>query len=184
MRSTTLAQPLHAELEVALFRNGSQRIATGNVSVEIAARGTLEVDSSTLFDNFMDLSYAYRFGPSQYDVAVARLTDAAGSKLIAQACHFPRGLSAERVEDLGLAASVQAVQDDEWRLNLRSERFAHAIALDLPEFTVEDCYFNLSPGEQRSLTLHATVAGAKPRGFARPLNAQSATRITVAKAPE
>jgi len=171
--------PLHAEVEIELLRNGAQKLAAGKKSLSVPPRGTLEVDTSTLFEHFMDLSYAYRFGPCQYDVAVARLSDAGGAR-VAQACYFPRGLSADRAEDLGLEVTAEALQGDDWQLCLVSKRFAHAVAIDLPEFTIEDSYFDVIPGERRVVRARAKIVGAKPRGYARPLNAQGPTRVVIA----
>ena len=44
-----------------------------------------------LFDGFLDLSYAYRFGPPAYDVLVATLRTGGGGHELAEAFYFPRG---------------------------------------------------------------------------------------------
>jgi beta-mannosidase len=172
-------EPLSAELELQLLRNGSVRVATGSKRLEIAARDALEVNGAELFEHFIDLTHAYRFGARQYDVAVAILRDATTGALIADACHFPGRLSPERVEDLGLESSLSALSGDHWQLRMSCKRFAHAVAVDVPGFTLEDSYFNLIPGSERLVSLHARVPGALPKGFLYPLNAQGPTRITV-----
>jgi len=53
----------------------------------------------------------------------------------------------------------------------------------VPGFTLEDSYFNLLPGTERTISLCAKVRGATPRGFVHALNAQGPTRITVAPRP-
>jgi beta-mannosidase len=172
------AEPLTADIELQLIRNGSVRVATGKARVEIGAHGSRSLVAATLFEHFIDLTQAYRFGPRQYDVAVVTLRDADSGALISQASYYPGGLSPEKVEDLGLEATLEQVHGDEWRLRLQSTRFAQAIALDIPGFNLEDSYFDLAPATARTLQLRARTAGATPKGFVRPLNAQTPTRVT------
>ena len=172
-------ESLSAQLELQLIRGGSVRVAQSSRPVEVPGRGALEVEASTLFDQFFDLTRAYRFGPSQYDVAIATLTRADDPALIAQACYFPSGLPSERVDDHALEATAEPISADEWQLRLHSKRFAYAVAIDVPGFNAEDSYFDLAPGQQRLLTLRSTTTGAKPKGFVRPLNARSPTRLVI-----
>ena len=171
--------PLFAQIELQLLRNGAVRVAVGTKQLEVAGRSALELSGATLFEHFIDLTHAYRFGPRQFDVATAVLRDAQTGAVISEACHFPGGLPSERVEDLGLEASLHAVSEDSWQLRLLSKRFAHAVAVDVPGFTLEDSYFNLVPGAERVVSLQAKIAGAAPRGLVYPLNAQGPTRVTV-----
>ena len=173
------AEPLAADLELQLVRNGSVRVATGNAHVEIAAHGALGLAAGTLFEHFIDLTQAYRFGPRQFDVAIVTLRDAQSGALVSQASYHPGGLSPERAEDLGLEATLEHVSGDEWRLRVQSARFAQAVALEVTGFDTEDSYFDVPAGSDRTVLLHARSNGATPRGYASPLNARTPTRITV-----
>ncbi len=172
-------QPLAAELELQLIRNGTVRVGTGKAHLEIPAHGALGLAAATLFEHFIDLTQAYRFGPRQYDVALATLRDAESGALISQASYHPGGLSLEKVEDLGFEAKLEHVHGNEWRLHVQSARFAQAVALDIAGFDTEDSYFDLVPGLERSLLLRARATGATPRGTVCPLNARAPTRIAV-----
>ena len=171
--------PLVADLELQLIRNGSVRVATGTARLEIAGRSALESNGSALFEHFTDLTHAYRFGPRSFDVAVGVLRDASSGELLADTCYFPGGLSNDRLEDLGLEASIGVTSGDEWSLRLTSKRFAYAVAVDVPGFALDDSYFNVFPGTERVVSVHANVAGATPKGFVQALNAQGPTRISV-----
>jgi beta-mannosidase len=171
--------PLSAELELHLIRNGAVTVGVGKRTLELPAQGALELEASTLFEHFIDLTHAYRFGPRQYDVAIASLRDRLTGTRIAEASYFPGGLSPDTVEDLGLVATLEPLQNDEWRLRLQSKGFAQALSLDIPGFRAEDAYFDLSPGVERTLLVRALLPSATPRGAVRPLNAQASTRITV-----
>ncbi|MEO8904975.1 MAG: glycoside hydrolase family 2 protein [Polyangiaceae bacterium] len=171
--------PLAARLELHLIRNGAVQVAVGHADLQIAARGSRAVNSASLFEHFIDLTRAYRFGPSQYDVAVALLRHTETSEVIAESCYFPSGLPPEKQEDLGLEAVIEQIAADAWQLRMKSQRFAYAVSVDLPGFTLDDSYFQLVPGRERTVAVRATTAAAKPRGSVRPLNARSPTRISV-----
>ncbi|MEP7049299.1 MAG: glycoside hydrolase family 2 protein, partial [Pseudomonadota bacterium] len=170
---------LSAVLSLQLIRNGAVQVATAHTALSVAAHGAEAVNANGLFEHFIDLTRAYRFGPSQYDVASAALRDAETGALIARACYFPNGLPAEKQEDLGVEAALEQVAGEAWLLRVKSQRFAYAVSVDLPGFTLTDSYFQVAPGEEHTVAVHANIAGAKPRGFVRPLNAQSPTRINV-----
>ncbi len=170
---------LSAELELRVYRNGSTAVATAKAALEIPARGALELQASALFEHFIDLTHAYRFGPRQFDVVCASLRDASDGNVISEASYFPGGLLPSTVDDIGLQAKVEPAEGDQWRLCLQSAKFAHAVALDIPGFLAEDAYFDLRPGVERSLQLRAEVPGATPRGFVRALNAQGPTRVSI-----
>ena len=171
-------EPLAAELELELFRRGSVSVARAKQSINVPAFGASTLHCASWFDHFIDLTHAYRFGPSQYDVAVARLRDAQTGEPIARACFFPGELPCERADDLGLRADAEQLADGGWQLRLKSERFAFAVALEIADFQPEDAYFELAPGEERVLTL-AGSGSAAPRGFVTPLNASAPTRVNV-----
>jgi beta-mannosidase len=172
-------QALSVQLQLQLIRNGAVQVAAGSTALNVAAHGTQAVDAGSLFDHFIDLTRAYRFGPSQYDVAVAVLRQAETGRVIAESCYFPNGLPSHKQEDLGLEAVAEQVAGEDWLLRVKSQRFAYAVSVDLPGFALEDSYFQLEPGREHTVSVRAKSAGAKPRGFVRALNAQSPTRISV-----
>jgi beta-mannosidase len=167
---------LAAELRVALYRHGQVHVATGKRAVSVPARGEIEIDASTLFEGFLDLTYAYRFGPPGHDLVVASLVDETHGTL-AEAFHFPLGLPSTREHDLGLEAVVEPLDGGDAMLTLRTKRFAQSIALELDEHRPSDAYFHLAPGGERQVRLFATKTGAKVRGLAMPLNAHAPTKI-------
>ena len=76
----------------------------------VPAHGAIEVAAGALLDGFVDLSYAYRFGPPPADLVVATLRGA-GVEVLAEAFHFPAGRPARRELDVGLAAEAAACAD-------------------------------------------------------------------------
>ena len=174
------AAPLRAELEVALFRAGEVSTGSARRSLEVAGRAALEVPAVALFEGFMDLNHAYRFGAPQADLVVATLHDATGRPR-AQGFHFPLGMPSARELALGLTAEATRRDDLDLDLVVRTRRFAQAIKVDVEGFRPADDYFHLAPGAERTVRLRrvATDSARPVRGTVHPLNAESATKIIV-----
>ena len=169
--------PLAAELRVSLHRHGQVHVATGKRAIDVPARGEVEVEANELFEGFLDLGYAYRFGPPGHDLVVATLVDPTTGAALAESFHFPLGLPSTREADLGLEAAIEPLDGGDAWLTLRTKRFAQSIALELDDHAPEDSYFHLAPGAEKKVRLRATKASAKVRGFAAPLNAYTPTKI-------
>jgi beta-mannosidase len=175
---------LEAEIEVSLYRFGEVRIARGATSVELSARSALEMNAAALFDDFLDLSYAYRFGPPSHDVVVAVLRDNKGVEL-ARAFHFVPSLPSQREMDVGLYAEARASGNNHYDLVVRSRRLAQSVSFEVDGFDCSDNYFHLAPGEERRLVLRArfssNTAGIPPRGSVHALNSATSATISLAK---
>ncbi|HVR01443.1 MAG TPA: glycoside hydrolase family 2 protein [Polyangia bacterium] len=170
-------EPLRGELELALYRAGEIEVGRARRPVELAARETLELSAAACFDGFLDLGYAYRFGPPPHDLVAATLRAASG-EVRARAFHFPLGLPSARERDVGLRAEARPDSDGA-ALVVGARRFAQSIAIDAEGFEPDDAYFHLAPGEERTLRLRR-VSGAGPlRGTLQPLNAEASTKITI-----
>jgi len=170
------AEPLVAELELLLLRASATRVAAAKLGVEVPANSAVAIPSASLFDQFLDTSDAYRFGPPAYDVAIARLNAADGA-LVAQASRPVRQFLLPGSADLGLKAQLQSDGAGSYQVTIETSGFAQAIALDFPGFVADDSYFDLCPGEKRTVALRALTSGAVPRGTAWPLNSHGPVRV-------
>jgi beta-mannosidase len=65
--------PIDAELRVARYGGGCMRGVSVSTALTIPARGARSVHADPLFEGFVDLTYAYRFGPPEHDVVAATL---------------------------------------------------------------------------------------------------------------
>ena len=103
-------EPLSARLRVALYRDGEHRIEEAAEPIELPPHGSHETNVEALLGHFVDVAWAYRFGPPQQDVVVASLEDEAGEPL-SQAFRFPAGrpVTADPPERLGIGASATAL---------------------------------------------------------------------------
>ncbi len=165
--------PLSGELEIALFRGGEVSVGGGKRTIEVPAHGALSFAAAELFEGFLDLSYAYRFGPPTCDLVVARL-------LGHEAFFFPVGLPSTREIDVGLVADARAVGEAEWDLTIRTRRFAQSIVLEAEGFVPDDAWFHLAPGSQRTLRVRRVTGTSALKGSVRALNAETAAKIVVA----
>jgi beta-mannosidase len=172
--------PLAGTLELALFRQGEIAVGRASRPVEVPAHGALELPALAAFEGFLDLGYAYRFGPPSHDLVAATLRDPAG-EVRARAFHFPVGLPAGREPDVGLGAEARLDADGAGAaIVVRARRFAQSLAIEVEGFEPEDAYFHLAPGEERAIRLRRTSGSGAPRGTVQPLNAEVATKIALA----
>ena len=171
---------LEGELELSLFRAGE--IATGSArrAVTMEPHGGLSLPVAEAFEGFLDLSYAYRFGPPACDLVLATLRVA--GVVAAQAFHFPLGLPSQRELDLGLVATARARGDNAFELTVRTRRFAQSVVVEAEGFAANDAWFHLAPGSERTLTLERLdPRGSAPlRGTLQALNSELSTKIVLA----
>lgn len=168
--------PLSAEIEITLYRHGEKPVAQGKCPVTVPARGSLQVRGDALFGHFTDSSYTYRFGPAGHDLAFAVLRDADSGTVLASDFFFPLGHGFAVQPALGLSASVETLAPDRYRITVRCPRFAQAVAIDAPGFSIDHNYFHLPPGGEKMVTLTARKPGARLRAQVQAAN--GAERVT------
>ncbi len=170
--------PLAGELEVTLYK-GETRVASGKRAIALAGHGVAEIAAGELFEGFLDLTYAYRFGPPSHDLAVATLHPESGQST--SAFYFPLGLPSASAGDIGLMATVAPHDDGDFDLMLATRAFAQSVAIAVEGFTAEDDFFHIAPGGLRVVRLRPDPAraGKTPRGHVQPLNAAAAAKITL-----
>ncbi|TCU16471.1 glycosyl hydrolase 2 galactose-binding domain-containing protein [Rhizobium sullae] len=143
-------ESLPVELEVVCLRDGKQRAVGGSRALAIAPRSKEKLAATELFGAFFDTTYAFRFGPPSHDVTVARLRSADGD-LLAEAFHFPLGRS-KALHDATIEASVLR-DGDAWLIDLRTDRLAQSVHLDVDGFRVDEDWFHLAPGTSKRVQL-------------------------------
>jgi beta-mannosidase len=171
-------EPIAADLRIALYRDGIRLGLDARAALDIPARGSTSVHANALFDGFLDLTYAYRFGPPQHDVVASTIRDRSTGNLLAADYYFPGAIPSESPVDIGLHARAELAGDG-YALVLGTERFAHGVAIDIDGFRPDDNYFHLEPGETRRVGLRATARGAIPRGHVTALNGRNPQPILI-----
>ena len=165
-------QEARVEVELTAWQRGEVEVASGRKSLTLPARSGRTMPALDLLDHFMDLSYAYRFGPPPCDVVVVTLMDEQG-KQIAQAFHFPAGMPIEPQADLGLAARVTRLDDRTYELTVSTQRLALGVHFDIPGFEAAHEHFHLAPGSEARVVLKGE-GGEAPNGTVHAINAGGA----------
>jgi beta-mannosidase len=163
-------EPLDGELQVALYRSGDVNVGAAAKPMGVPPHTALEVAAGALFDGFLDISYAYRFGPPVAQIVHARMGDL-------EAFWFPAGLPSTREPDLGLAVAATA-DGDGAALVISTRRFAQSISIDAPGFAPDDDGFHIAPGGSRTVHLRRVAPGAL-RGTVSALNSEATARFEV-----
>jgi beta-mannosidase len=161
-------EPLRAGIVLDLWR-GSARVGepTAIVSIEVQPHRATEFAIARLFEGWMDLSFAYRFGPPAADMVHARLD--VGGATLADTFWFPAGLLSNREADVGLSVAV-----DGDSLAMTSQRFAQFVAIEGKNLIASDNYFHLAPGQTRRIHV-----GRGVRGTVTALNSERTVRFEV-----
>jgi beta-mannosidase len=173
------ARALDARLSLTLYRAGEVVVAQASRDVRVDARGALEVPAALLLEGFHDLSYAYRFGPPSYDVAVVAVSRGDESAF-AHSTYFPAGFAVRETRDIGLHA-VATRSGDGYALTLKARAFARWVSVHADGYVCEDQYFHLLPGIERVLALTPSDVGTPRalRGHVQAVNAPAPAQIDV-----
>lgn len=146
------------ELELTAWREGDVLVASGRKLLTVPARSSQSFAGVELLGQFMDLTYAYKFGPMTCDAVVLTLRDQLGNQL-AQAFHFPGGLGAQSEIDVGLTAWATMVDAQTAELTVQTKRFAQGVHFNVPGFHADDDYFHLRPNSEARVILRGTGSG-------------------------
>jgi beta-mannosidase len=165
--------PLRAELRVTLYRDGTQLLATGSRTIELAAHSGCEFDCEEILGRFADAGWAYRFGAPEHDVLVASLEQPGEPpRPFAQAFRFPAGrpLQQHGAADIGLGGELVDTREG-WELRLHTRRLAYGVRVHVDGFEPDDDALTLEPGVPRTIALRRARAGDEaPAGTLSALN--------------
>lgn len=175
-RPTRFVGSVVAELHT--FEGGALRTATADVAVD--AWAAVEVDVDAMFDGFVDLTYAYRFGPPAFDVVVVVLVGVGDGAPMEHACFFPQRVPSRRDPDVRLKVSSRVFSPGRFALSIEASRFAYGVSVEVPGFAVDDSYFHLPATSVRDVVVTAREPCAPLRGSVDALNAGAPAPIPAA----
>ncbi len=162
---------ISCKLDVKMLRSNGIVVASGERDVALAARSTASIHADEVLGGFLDITYAYRFGPPNHELTVATLRDAVTGDLLEETFHFPEGPGVFAVSDIGLEAVAVPTGDGAFRMRVTSRGFAQSVEVDVPEFVVSDSFFHLAPGGERIVHASPRVEGQPLQGKVAALNA-------------
>ncbi|GAC1308320.1 MAG: glycoside hydrolase family 2 protein [Steroidobacteraceae bacterium] len=171
-----------SRLELRLFRQSEPIGAIAARDLALHGASSMELPATDFFDGFVDLSYAYRFGPAPYDMLHARLLRADDASLLTDAFYFPLGLPNARDAQVGLSAIAQARGDGSYTVLIQCARFAQSVHMDFPGYVADDQFFHMAPESSRSVHLRLRDGHeATPlAGTVRALNTDACCTIALA----
>ncbi len=166
---------LAARLRIALYRDGSARVAEAETEVHLAGHASRRLSVEHLVGRFVDAAWAYRFGPPAQHAIVATLTGAGDeAELLSQAFFYPAGRPTERRAAADLGLSVSATEDALW---FQADGLVYGVRIAVPGYTPRDDAFSVEPGIGRIVALRRDddAAGA-PSAVVTAINLQDQVR--------
>ncbi|MEO8154839.1 MAG: glycoside hydrolase family 2 protein [Rhizobacter sp.] len=155
-------EALSATVELVLYQHGRIRTAAGEQAVQVAGRSALTLQGDALLAHFFDTTYAYRFGPPQHDVTVARLKAADGT-VLAEDFHFPQGLNLPMQSPTQWTAKAARAGDGSVLLDLSCDTFLQSVFFECEGYAPSDAHFHLAPQAPRQIVFRPL--DAVPRKF-------------------
>ena len=185
-------EPLRARLRVGLYRDFELLVEEASAELHLPGHGRATRGVESLIGRFVDVSWAYRFGPPAQDLIVLSLERErdldeererdGGWDLISQAFRFPAGRphTTQSATSLGLSGVLRRDGDRRAWLTVSSTRFAYGVRTQVPGYVPDDDAFGVEPGRERVLRLTATEEPpAAPAGSLTALNLAGRASITV-----
>lgn len=169
------AQALTATLEITLYGPGQAQVGQARRGLSLPGRGSVSLSLAEGLEGFVDLSYAYRFGPAAVALVHLGLCAADGA-VLGEAFHFPAGLPSLVRADVGLTASLDTQRAE---LMVTTVGMAQNVHIALDGYTVSDNDFHLAPAAQRRIALRRSGSQAV-KGTVWALNADRPVAISVA----
>jgi len=159
---------LNATLRVALYSDLEVPVGDVTHALELAGHSACEHDVEALLGRFVDVSWAYRFGPPAQDLVVCSLERDGehGSELVSQCFRLPAGrlLARETPAQLDVTATLARSAAGTAELSLCSRRFLYGVRVDVPGFEAADDAFSVEPGKGRRIALRSTRDDADGAG--------------------
>ncbi len=154
---------LRARLRVSLYSDLELRVVEATRELDLAPHSGCAFDVEELIGHFVDVSWAYRFGPAAQDLVVCSLErDGVGAvELLSQCFRLPTGraLPIEPASRLGLEAVLRPDGDGAAELSVRARRFVYGVRVQVPGFDANDDAFSLEPGAERLIALRRSQEG-------------------------
>jgi beta-mannosidase len=149
---------VRARLRVSLYSDLEVRVEEVTRELELAPHGGCVHDVEELLGRFVDVSWAYRFGPVAQDVVVCSLERDGehGVELLSQCFRLPAGrvLARESASRLGLTATLRKSGGGA-ELRIRAQCFVYGVRVHVPGFKAADDAFSVEPGGERRIALTA-----------------------------
>jgi beta-mannosidase len=179
-------EPLRARLRVSLYREHQIPVGEAIRELELEPHTMQAAKVESLLGRFVDIAWAYRFGPPAQDLIVLSLERAGDleTEMLSQSFRLIAGrpLDREPAAELGLRGSLKVRGDGDALLTVSTERFAYGVRIRVPGYVPEDDAFSVEPGHARRLRLRRLGESAGGTGALTALNLLGKAAIALEQA--
>jgi beta-mannosidase len=141
------AAPLDGFVELLLLKDAQTVVARGEVPCRLPPRSQRTLVADGLLGGFHDVTYAYRFGPPQHDVAVATLLDEQ-RRVLSEAFYFVEPRPPVILPAVQLEVQTERLEDG-YRVSLCCDHLLQGVAFDVKGYLPDDNYFHLPPARRK-----------------------------------
>lgn len=143
--------PLEAIIELDMLHFGRVVMSANPASMHVPPRGAITVGGDSLLGYFSDSTWAYRFGPSKFDVIAVRLRERETKQLLSEDYFFPTGLNLPVQQDAKVKSHVVWDADGMVAVTLLTEVFLQSMSISCSDFSPDDNYFHLVPNLEKCI---------------------------------
>jgi beta-mannosidase len=154
-------------LHLRLLRDGAVVMHSATIPLHVNAGSSRTLSCEEILGRFVDIAYAYRFGPPSHDVVHAiwthdedetqggneRGSTFGNARIIDEAVLLPHGDLRPMIETGLHARVVDVEQNGAMTIQLTTERIAQMVRIGSAAYRPEDSYFTLLPGVERRVRL-------------------------------
>ncbi|EFH81673.1 glycoside hydrolase family 2 protein [Ktedonobacter racemifer] len=171
-----------AVVQLTRYRLPGTLLETANAEILLPACSAQELHAEKLFGHFLDLTYAFRFGPPGQDLVVATLSAQETGQVLGEAFYFPhQGLPNTREQSVGLQAHARPLEDGSYELHIKTEQFAQSVAIRANQYLPEENYFHMRPGSEKIVRLVPMGKKSSLWGSLSALNSMNDININIYK---
>lgn len=142
------AEPLNGSVELLLLKDERVVIARKETPCQLPARTRQTFASDALLDGFHDVTYSYRFGPPQHQLAIAALFDDQ-HQVLSEAFYFVNLREPAFLSAVQLDITAEPIGEGRYQVALCCDHFLQSVSFEAKGFLPDDNYFHLAPSRQK-----------------------------------
>ena len=146
------AAQIEGRIRVTLIKNGNTRIAQGSRELLVEPGTTSTIESTRVFESFLDINYSYKFGPCSHDIVHVELLDNQGIA-ICENSYFPDGQEVFSDPQTAVTTSSSINEAGDLLVDISSSHFLYRVSLEIPGYMALENFFNLQPEVSRVVKL-------------------------------
>jgi len=168
---------LDATVSIRLLNHNNIEITNSSREIRIPPRSCVQFDCETILEHFYDITYRYRFGPSNLYAVLVQLINKE-KDLLSEYFYFPNAGIAKPIETSSLEAELSKISDRKYILSLSSKGFLYGININLKQAVLEDNFFHMFPDSRRDVVIHTDGSSNVPlRGSISAVNMTDSIRF-------